>query len=67
VRHSYATIALRSGTHPKIVSSRLGHSTVAFTLDTYSDDVPDLDRAAAEDIGRLFLPGAAGVPTDPGN
>jgi integrase len=67
VRHSYATIALRSGTHPKIVSSRLGHSTVAFTLDTYSEDVPDLDREAAEDIGRLFLPGAAGEPAYPGN
>lgn len=56
VRHSYATIALRSGTHPKVVSSRLGHSTVAFTLDTYSEDVPELDRGAAEDIGGLFLP-----------
>ncbi|MCI2420045.1 site-specific integrase [Saccharopolyspora sp. K220] len=58
VRHSYATIALRSGVHPKIVSSRLGHSTAAFTLDTYSEDVPDLDRDAAEDIGGLFLPRA---------
>jgi hypothetical protein len=29
---------------------------VAFTLDTYSADVPDLDRQAAEDIGGLFLP-----------
>jgi integrase len=56
LRHSYATIALRSGVHPKIVSSRLGHSTVAFTLDTYSADVPDLDRQAAEDISGLFLP-----------
>ncbi|NKE62953.1 site-specific integrase [Lentzea sp. PSKA42] len=56
VRHSYATIALRSGVHPKIVSSRLGHATVAFTLDTYSADIPDLDAGAAEDIGGLFLP-----------
>jgi len=56
LRHSYATIALRSGVHPKIVSTRLGHATVAFTLDTYSADVPDLDKQAAEDIGGLFLP-----------
>lgn len=42
--------------HPKIVSSRLGHSRVAFTLDMYSADVPDLDKQAAEDIGGLFLP-----------
>lgn len=55
VRHSYATLALRSGVHPKIVSSRLGHATVAFTLDTYSADVPDLDREAAKAISALFI------------
>lgn len=60
VRHSYATIALRSGAHPKIVSSRLGHASVAFTLQTYTEDIPELDRQAAEDIGGLFLPGPDG-------
>ena len=35
---------LKSGVHPKIVSERLGHATVAFTLDTYS---PGLQEAAA--------------------
>jgi integrase len=55
IRHSYATIALRSGVHPKVVSSRLGHATVAFTLDTYSEDVPDLDKAAASDISALYI------------
>jgi hypothetical protein len=29
---------------------------VAFTLDTYTADVPELDRAAAEQITGLFLP-----------
>ncbi|NGY64114.1 site-specific integrase [Lentzea sp. NEAU-D13] len=56
VRHTYATISLRSGVHPKIVSSRLGHATVAFTLDTYTEDIPDLDAGAAESISGLFLP-----------
>jgi len=55
LRHNYAAIALRSGVHPKIVSCWLGHATVAFTLDTYSADVPDLDKQAAETIGCLFL------------
>jgi integrase len=58
VRHTYATIALRSGVHPKIVSARLGHATVAFTLDQYTADIPGLDRQAAEDISGLFLPQA---------
>ncbi|WP_394617149.1 hypothetical protein JNUCC0626_47320 [Lentzea sp. JNUCC 0626] len=55
----YATIALRTGIHPKIVSSRLGHATVAFTLDTYSADIEDLDRDAAEAVIGLFLPSSA--------
>ncbi|NUT92473.1 MAG: hypothetical protein HOY78_10620 [Saccharothrix sp.] len=38
------------------MSSQLGHATVAFTLDTYSADIPDLDQEAAENIGGLFLP-----------
>jgi len=39
---------LKSGVHPKIVSERLGHATVAFTLDTYSHVVPGLQEAAAK-------------------
>ncbi len=56
LRHTYATMALRAGVNPKIVSTRLGHATVAFTLDTYTADIPELDRAAAEQITGLFLP-----------
>ncbi len=47
LRHSHATLMLKSGVHPKIVSERLGHATVAFTLDTYSHVVPGLQEAAA--------------------
>ena len=32
-----------------------GHATVAFTLDTYTDDVPELHHAAAEIVSGLFL------------
>ena len=40
---------LTSGVHPKIVSERLGHATVAFTLDTYRFHVvPGLQEAAAK-------------------
>jgi len=33
LRHSNATLELEAGTHPLIVSQRLGHSTIAITLD----------------------------------
>ncbi|MFR0015283.1 MAG: tyrosine-type recombinase/integrase [Clostridium paraputrificum] len=34
-RHTHATLLLKAGTSPKVISKRLGHSNVAFTQDTY--------------------------------
>jgi integrase len=47
LRHTYATLALSAGVHPKIVSERLGHATVGITLDLYSHVTPTLDGEAA--------------------
>ena len=38
---------LKSNVHPKVVSERLGHSTVSITLDLYSYVVPGLQEVAA--------------------
>ncbi|GAH19776.1 unnamed protein product [marine sediment metagenome] len=48
LRHTHATLMLQQGIHPKIVSERLGHSTVTITLDTYSHVLPGLQEAAAQ-------------------
>jgi integrase len=42
-----ASLLLRQGVHPKVVSERLGHASVAITLDTYSHILPGLGAAAA--------------------
>jgi integrase len=55
LRHTYATLALASGINPRIVSGRLGHATVALTLDVYSHVLPQQDRQAAEAIAALLL------------
>ena len=47
LRHSHASQLLKQGVHPKIVSERLGHSTVAITLDTYSHVLPGLQKDVA--------------------
>jgi integrase len=54
LRHTYATLALSSGVNPRIVSGRLGHSTVALTLDIYSHVLPQADQEAAERIAALI-------------
>lgn len=48
LRHTYATLALKTGVHPKIVSERLGHATVGITLDLYSHVTPGIAREAAQ-------------------
>ena len=48
LRHTHASLMLRQGVHPKIVSERLGHSTISITLDTYSHVLPGLQEAAAQ-------------------
>jgi integrase len=55
VRHSYASAALASGVNPKVVSERLGHSSVAFTLRVYSHVLPGLDKRAADVMAGLIL------------
>lgn len=46
LRHTHATLLLRQGVHVKVVSERLGHSTVGITLDTYSHVLPDMQEGA---------------------
>jgi integrase len=55
VRHSYATAALKAGIPPKVISERLGHATVAFTLQTYTHVIPGMDEAAAGTVAELIL------------
>ncbi len=54
LRHTWATLALRAGVPAKVVSDRLGHSTIAITLDTYTDHVPELDQQAADAVAALL-------------
>ena len=48
LRHTAATLMLKNGTNAKVVSERLGHATVAFTLDRYAHVLPTMQRDAAE-------------------
>jgi integrase len=54
LRHTHASLLLQQGVHPKIVSERLGHSTVSITLDIYSHVLPGLQKQAADDFASLI-------------
>ena len=54
LRHTWATLALQAGVHPKVVQERLGHSTIAITLDIYSHVNPAMDAEAANKVATLI-------------
>lgn len=55
LRHTHATHLLLAGVNPKVVSERLGHASVGFTLDTYSHLLPSMQRQAAEAVSALIF------------
>lgn len=54
LRHTHASLALQAGIPAKVVSERLGHATVAFTLDVYSHVIPGPQEEAAAAIAALI-------------
>ena len=46
--------SFRAGISPKLVSERLGHTNVAFTVRTYMHVIPGMDAAAADEIAALI-------------
>jgi integrase len=60
LRHTFATLSLKSGEPAKIVTERLGHSTAAYTQDAYQEVMPGMQRDAARRFGqRLQRPPSA--------
>lgn len=62
LRHTYATAALEGGVPMKVVSERIGHSNVSFTMQTYAHVRSDADHEAAQQAAD-FLLGDSGEET----
>ncbi|SEN82081.1 site-specific integrase [Bradyrhizobium sp. OK095] len=52
MRHTHASHMLAAKVHPKVVQERLGHSSIAITMDIYSHLMPNMqgEAAAAVDL-----------------
>lgn len=55
LRHTCATLLLAEGVNPKVVSERLGHSSVVITLNRYSHVLPDMQEKATEVMESVLL------------
>jgi integrase len=54
LRHTHATLLLSQSVHPKVVQERLGHSTIAITMDLYSHVMPTVQRDAVDRFGAAW-------------
>jgi integrase len=54
LRHTYASLAFEAGVPAKAISERLGHHSVAFTLDVYAHMMPAQEADYADAVGDLI-------------
>lgn len=55
LRHTYASLLIAAGAHPKVVQERLSHKTITMTFDVYGHLFPALDEQVTtrlEDLHR---------------
>ncbi|SHF28148.1 Phage integrase family protein [Seinonella peptonophila] len=55
LRHGHATLLLQNRIHPKIVTERLGHSSMIITMDTYSHVLPNMQKEAAQKLDNFLF------------
>lgn len=56
LRHTSATLLIAKGVHAKIISERLGHSSIKITMNTYGHALRSADEAAGNTFESLFAP-----------
>ena len=54
LRHSHASLLVKIGIEPKVISERLGHSNIGITMDLYSHLYEDADREVADMFENLI-------------
>ena len=62
LRHTFASLLIAQGEHPKLISEQLGHASVQITLDRYGHLMPQSYDSAGDRLdAALFGDGAASV------
>jgi integrase len=56
LRHTHGSLLIKDGIPLKVVSERLGHANIAFTMQTYQHVLPGMQADAARSTERLAKP-----------
>ena len=54
LRHTHASLLVRSGAHPKTLQERLGHSSAAFTMSVYAHLLPGVQEQAVANLEAML-------------
>lgn len=54
LRHTSATLLIHAGEHLKVIQSRLGHSNITTTMNTYGHLLQETDQRASSHFDKLF-------------
>lgn len=60
LRHTYASLLVEQGAHPKEMAELMGHSSVHITLDRYSHVMPRMTSALADRMDHAYRDAAPG-------
>jgi integrase len=55
LRHTYASLLIAQGEHPKYIQSQLGHSSISVTMDIYAHLMETVNQEAAKRLGKIVL------------
>lgn len=55
LRHTYASLLIAQGEHPKYIQTQLGHSSIKMTMDIYGHLMDTVNREAASRLGKTVL------------
>lgn len=61
LRHTFASLLVEQGAHPKEMAELMGHSSVQITLDRYSHIMPHMAAALAERMDAAYRAAEPGV------
>jgi integrase len=62
LRHTYTSLLIAHGAHPKYIQAQLGHASIQTTLDRYGHLMPQLHQAEAQKLDQLVFPDQQAAP-----
>lgn len=60
LRHTHAAMLIKMGVQPKVISERLGHTSISITMDVYGYLMEGLQSGVADALDKEFQEQTAG-------